>query len=43
MVGQILDVILFIEKDKTTGERCVKELVEVVGYEHNKFIFNSII
>ena len=43
MVGQILDVILFIEKDRTTGERCVKELVEVVGYEHNKFIFNSII
>ena len=43
MVGQILDVILFIEKDKTTGERCVKELVEVVGYEHNKCIFNSII
>ncbi|WP_242680838.1 P-type conjugative transfer ATPase TrbB [Pasteurella multocida] len=42
MVGQILDIIIFIEKDKSSGKRCVKELVEVVGYENNKFIFNSI-
>ncbi|MDG6882805.1 conjugal transfer protein TrbB [Phocoenobacter uteri] len=42
MVGQILDVIIFIKKDKNTGKRCVEELVEVVKYDQDKFVFNSI-
>ena len=42
LILQAIDLIVFIEKDKT-GKRTVKDIAELAGYESNNYIINSII